>query len=335
MNPKKYLKNHIRGWLPKELSLPTHQRIKMVDHIMRLQLLRLVYGVILGALLVTPFGVYHSRSEPYIIGSLWGYHLPIGYVGLLLGLLVVLYPRLSTLRSLKFSSLMIFIGLSLLLSFLFFPKDYFINLLHGTSFSSSQIDVDFSLGNSAVLGLSLLSIIFGLISVFTRYPKKEATDQSEELKPVNPKRYLSRVRGWLPEEPNLRSIKRTMGRHSLVNRRVLILLSVSLTCLVLVVGGVFIFRSWYSEQVLENLKGYVARLEEYDGFTVEPKPLSEFHVDAKHEWYWFGDFRSYAKQENVTHIYIDYEIKGLYYLTPVSPINDGIEANIFYYNKVF
>ena len=172
---------------------------------MRLQLLRLVYGVMLGALLVTPFGVYHSRSEPYITGSLWGYHLPIGYVGLLLGLLVVLYPRLNTLRSLKLSSLMIFIGLFLLLSFLFFPKDYFINLLHGTSFSPGQIDVDFPVGNSAVLGLSLLSIIFGLIPVFTRYPKKEATDQSEKLKPVNPKRYLSRVRGWLPEKPYLPS----------------------------------------------------------------------------------------------------------------------------------
>ena len=120
-----------------------------------------------------------------------------------------------------------------------------------------------------------------------------------------------------------------------MNRRVLILLLVSLTCFVVVVGGVFVFWSWYSEQVLENLKGYAARLEEYDGFTVEPKPLSEFHVDAKQEWYWFGDFRSYAKQENITTIYYDQEIKGLYYLTPVSPTNDGIEANIFYYNKVF
>ena len=126
-----------------------------------------------------------------------------------------------------------------------------------------------------------------------------------------------------------------MGRHILVNRRVLILLSVSLTCLVLVAGGVFIFWSWYSEQALENLKGYAARLEEDDGFTVEPKPLSEFHVDTNQEWQWFSDFRSYAKQEDVTTIYYDQTIKGLYYLTPVSPTNDGIVANIFYYDKIF
>jgi len=149
------------------------------------------------------------------------------------------------------------------------------------------------------------------------------------------KKHLEKhIRSWLPEEPNLRSIKRTMGRRSLVNKRVLILLLVSLTCFTLVVGGVFIFWSWYSEQVLENIKGYSARLED-DGFIVEVKPLSEFHADAEQEWQWFSDFRSFAKQQNVTHIYVDYGKNGLYYLTPVSPANDEIVANIFYYNKIF
>ena len=176
MNLKEYLRNRIRGWLPKELSLPRNQRTRMVDQFMRLQLLRLAYGVMLGALLVTPFGAYHSRVEPYITGYLWGYHLPIGYVGLLLGTAVVLYPRLNKLRSLRFSSFMPFIGLILLLSFFFSPKDYFINLLHGTNFSPWQIDVDYAVGNSAVLGLSILSIFFGLVSL---------------------------IRGWLPKERSL------------------------------------------------------------------------------------------------------------------------------------
>jgi hypothetical protein len=155
------------------------------------------------------------------------------------------------------------------------------------------------------------------------------------LENMNIKKHLAnRVRGWLPEEPSLHSIKRTMGRHSLVNKRILILLSFSLACLVLVAGGVFIFWSWYSEQTLENLKGYSARLED-DGFIVEVKPLTEFHVDATQDCYWFSDFRSFAKQEKVTHIYIDYGIKGLYYLTSVSPTNNGTVANIFYYNKLF
>ena len=143
-----------------------------------------------------------------------------------------------------------------------------------------------------------------------------------------------RIRGWLPEEPNRHSVKRTIGRHSLVNKRVLIiLLSVSLTCVVVVAGGAYIFWSWYSEQALENLKSYSARLED-NGFTVEVKPLTEFHVDTTQDWYWFSDFRSFAKQEKVTHVYIDYEMKGFYYLTRVSPTNDSTIAIIFHYGKL-
>lgn len=104
--------------------------------------------------------------------------------------------------------------------------------------------------------------------------------------------------------------------------------------IILVVGGAFVFLSWYSEQILENLKGYSARLEE-DGFTVESKPFSETNFDVKNEWHFFGDFRNFAKQMNVTTIYYDQCVKGLYYLTPISPTNDGIAANIFCYNKVF
>jgi hypothetical protein len=143
----------------------------------------------------------------------------------------------------------------------------------------------------------------------------------------------SRIRGWLPQEPNRHSIKRTIGRRSLVNKRILILFSVSLTCFVLFVGGLYVFSSWYSEQILENLKGYSTRLED-DGFIVEAKPLTEFNVNSTQDWYWFSDFRSYAKQEKVTHIYIDYEINGLYYLTHVSPTNASTVAIIFYYNKL-
>jgi len=117
----------------------------------------------LFAILFTPFGVYHSRSEPYIIGNLWGYDLPIGYIGLASGLLVILYQKIDFLKKSKFGSIMIIIGIFLLLSFLFSPKDFFINLLNGTSFSAGQIDIDSPVGNSAVWGLSLFSIITGLL----------------------------------------------------------------------------------------------------------------------------------------------------------------------------
>ena len=128
-----------------------------------MQPLRLVYGLMLFAILFTPFGVYHSRSEPYIIGNLWGYDLPIGYIGLASGLLVILYQKIDFLKKSKFGSIMIIIGIFLLLSFLFSPKDFFINLLNGTSFSAGQIDIDSPVGNSAVWGLSLFSIITGLL----------------------------------------------------------------------------------------------------------------------------------------------------------------------------
>ena len=191
MKHKTPIEERIRGWLPKETSSPSNQTISIFSHLTRLQLVQLAYGIMLGSLLVMPFGVYHSMSEPYIIGSLWGYHLPIGYVGLLLGTSVVLYPRWSTLKSLKFSLLMIFIGLSLLVSFLIFPKDYFINLLHGTSFSPFQIDIDYPLGNSAVIGLSLLSITFGLASATLLRQKKKAINR-EEFKTINPKKNVEK-----------------------------------------------------------------------------------------------------------------------------------------------
>jgi hypothetical protein len=110
---------------------------------------------------------------------------------------------------------------------------------------------------------------------------------------------------------------------------VLIFLSVSFTCFVLVAGGAYVFWSWHSEQILENLEGYSARLED-DGFIVETKPLTEFNVSSPQDWYWFDDFRTCAKQEKGTHIYIDNEINGLYYLTHVSLTSDSTIAIIFY-----
>jgi hypothetical protein len=185
MNSKRFSKKRIRGWIPKEFSLPSHQRIGMVNHFVRLHLLRLTYALMLGALLVAPFGVYHSRSEPYIIGYLWGYHLPIGYVGLLLGILVAMYPRLHVQKSVRLSSLMALIGLTLLLSLVFSPTDYVINLIHGTSFGGAQIDVDFAIGSSIAVWLSLFSTVFGLVSLafsLHGYLKRRAREHPQELK---------------------------------------------------------------------------------------------------------------------------------------------------------
>ena len=117
---------------------------------MHFQPFRLVYGLILVMMLFVPFGVYHSRVEPYIIGSLWGYHLPVGYCGLIFGIIVILYPKLAFVGKLRFGSFMILVGLFLLLSFFFWPKVNSINLLHKTSFDGNQVDVDSPIGNSII-----------------------------------------------------------------------------------------------------------------------------------------------------------------------------------------
>ena len=48
MNLKKRLEKRIHGWLPK-VTLPHDQRIRMGNRFMQLQLLRVAYGVMLGA----------------------------------------------------------------------------------------------------------------------------------------------------------------------------------------------------------------------------------------------------------------------------------------------
>jgi hypothetical protein len=126
------------------------------------QLIRLSYGCILAVLLFVPFGVYHSTVEPYITGFLFGYNLPVGYVSLLLGAIVIFYPKIAISKRVSLQSFMPLIGLALIVSFLLSPKDAFINLFNGANFSPSQIDVDFPIGNALVWGMSLLSISAGL-----------------------------------------------------------------------------------------------------------------------------------------------------------------------------
>ena len=110
-----------------------------------------------------------------------------------------------------------------------------------------------------------------------------------------------------------------------MNRRKLLIFFFFLTCLILIIGG---FLYWYSEQLAEQkLQDYIGRLRD-EGFTVEEHSLSDFHVDGSVRIHFFGDFRSFAKQEDIDHIYFDRGIHGLYFL---NPIEDRLEANIFYY----
>ena len=110
-----------------------------------------------------------------------------------------------------------------------------------------------------------------------------------------------------------------------MNKRRLIILSFFLICLASIIVG---FLYWYSEQLAEQkLKDYIKRLEDL-GFTTEEYSLADFQVDAVVTIHFFGDFRSFAKQEDIHHIYFDRGIQALYFLRP---IGDRVEANVFYY----
>jgi hypothetical protein len=85
---------------------------------------------------------------------------------------------------------------------------------------------------------------------------------------------------------------------------------------------------WYSEQWAEQkLQDYIRRLKD-EGFTTEEHSLADFHVDGVVKIHFFSDFRSFARQEGIDHIYFDRGIRGLYFL---NPIGDRVEANVFYY----
>lgn len=106
-------------------------------------------------------------------------------------------------------------------------------------------------------------------------------------------------------------------------RKVLIILF--FTCLISVVG---ILLYWHSENLAgEKLQDYIARLED-KGFTIEERYLTDFNVDGVVPIHFFGDFRSFAKQKGISHIYLDRKIQALFFL---HPIGNQVEANVFYY----
>jgi hypothetical protein len=132
-------------------------------------LARLAYGAMLIAVLCLPFGVYHTMTEPYVSGALWGFMLPVGYVAAASGITIILYPRSTLLKRLGFGYLLRVIGVLLLLSLLMFPRELSISLLHGTN----MIDMDYSTFTGAVFWLSLLSIAAGIAIKVTRIRSRQ------------------------------------------------------------------------------------------------------------------------------------------------------------------
>lgn len=106
----------------------------------------------------------------------------------------------------------------------------------------------------------------------------------------------------------------------------MLILAFSLICLSLIIRGFSYLQ--YEQWTEQKLQDYIKRLEDL-GFTIDEHSLADFHVDGVVRIHFFGDFRSYAKQEGINHIYSDRGIHALYFLNPI--IGDRVKANIFYY----
>jgi hypothetical protein len=109
-----------------------------------------------------------------------------------------------------------------------------------------------------------------------------------------------------------------------LNRRT-VLIFLFFICILSAVG---ILLYWHSENLVEErLQYYITRLED-DGFAVEEHHLIDFNVDGVVPIHFFGDFRSFAKQEGASYIYLDRETRALFFL---HSIDNEVEANVFYY----
>ena len=133
-----------------------------------LQILRLAYGAVLFAVLFFPFGLYHTKAEPYVSGAVWGFMLPVGYIAAASGLTIIFYPRLKLLRKLGLGYLLMVVGVLLVLSLLLYPRELTISLLYGTN----MIDIDYSTFTGVVFWISLLSVVAGISIKVTRIKTK-------------------------------------------------------------------------------------------------------------------------------------------------------------------
>lgn len=171
----------LKNWCPQPKS-PSQSNVRNQNTVMLnigsfsakiAMTMRLAYGMALIAVLFTPFGVYHSRVEPYIVGSLWGYNLPIGYIGLTLGMLALVFPKTILAKKSSLGTAMIITGILLIGSLYLVPKESFINWINGTNFSGSQIDIDFAIGNAVTLFMGMFGIIAGLVARISVYSFKK------------------------------------------------------------------------------------------------------------------------------------------------------------------
>ena len=89
--------------------------------------------------------------------------MPIGYLGLVAGLLVVAYPKTGLTKKVSLSSLLIVIRVLLIITQALTTEKYFAGLIHGATSNTAMIDIDYPFGNWLVWGLIFVSVAGGLL----------------------------------------------------------------------------------------------------------------------------------------------------------------------------
>ena len=123
---------------------------------------RSMFGIICIIALFSPLAVYHYLGEASISGTLWAFMTPIGYVALILGIILVLYPKLWLHRRLRFPNLLIASGILMIIIYLVQPVKFFLALWHGTTV---EYDIDmYSPLVSLPFYLGVVSLLYGVFS---------------------------------------------------------------------------------------------------------------------------------------------------------------------------
>jgi hypothetical protein len=124
----------------------------------------IVFGLLFIASAVIPVGPYHSLGETNITGVLWNFMLPTGWLGIAIGVGLLLNERIG-LNDKQLAYGMFAVSLLLLLAFLLQDVDYFLSFWHGINTNFDVNSQWFLAPASAYLGIfgSFTSLLLILI----------------------------------------------------------------------------------------------------------------------------------------------------------------------------
>jgi hypothetical protein len=117
----------------------------------------IMFGLLFIASAFIPLGPYHHEGGLDIAGTLWNFMLPTGWLGIVIGVGLLLNGRIG-LKNKRLAYVMFLVSLLLIVVFLLQDADYFLSLWHGVS---TNFDVD------AQWFLAPASAYLGILGAFT------------------------------------------------------------------------------------------------------------------------------------------------------------------------